>query len=246
MKCIVGLGNPGTKYLFTRHNIGFMLVDILSGGEDFQKKHESLIKKIQVKDQFVLLVKPQTYMNLSGKAVRDIMSFYKIPFQNLLVVQDDIDQEFLHLKFQNNRGHGGHNGIRSIHNELKTSNYARLKLGIGRNNINLKSEGLKNLQTSLESLENTMKKFIPSEPKTPKPADSILSIAGYRHHTVSKSPSPANYVLSPFLREETPLLQKFLSLSAQAALCFIEKGLEPAANKYNGLHKTLSKEGSKK
>ena len=138
----------------------------------------------------------------------------------------------------------GHNGIRSIHNELKTSNYARLKLGIGRNSTNLKSEGLKDLQTSLESLENIMKKFIPSEPKTPTPADYILSISGY--NTVPKSPSPADYVLSPFLREETPLLQKFLSLSAQAALCFIEKGLEPAANKYNGWHKTLSKEGSKK
>lgn len=131
MKCIVGLGNPGEKYLFTRHNIGFMVVDAL-GEDGFQKKHESLIKKIQIEKTSVLLVKPQTYMNLSGKAVREIVTFYKISLDDLLVIQDDIDQPFLHLKFQKNRGHGGHNGIRHIHKELGASDYARLKLGIGR------------------------------------------------------------------------------------------------------------------
>ena len=246
MKCIVGLGNPGTKYLFTRHNIGFMLVDILAGGMDFQKKHKSLIKKVHFKNQSVLFVKPQTYMNLSGKAVREIMVFYKIPFKDLLVVQDDIDQGFLHLKFQKNRGDGGHNGIQSIHNELKTSDYARLKLGIGRGNTNLKPEGVKNLQTSLESLENTIQNSIPLEPKNPSAADYVLSISGDKHHTMPKNPSPADYVLSPFLRKEIPFLQKFLCLSAQAVLCFAEKGFEQAANKYNGWHKNLYPEERKK
>ena len=108
-----------------------MVIDALEG-EGFQKKHESHIKKIQIEGESVLLVKPQTYMNLSGKAIRNIMAFYKIPLEDLLVIQDDMDQSFLHMKFQKNRGHGGHNGIRSIHKELDTFNYARLKLGIGR------------------------------------------------------------------------------------------------------------------
>ena len=240
MKCIVGLGNPGTKYLFTRHNIGFMLVDVLADRGGFQKKHESLVRKIQVNNQPVLLVKPQTYMNLSGKAVRDILVFYKISFKDLLVVQDDMDQGFLHLKFQKNRGHGGHNGIRSIHDELKTSDYARLKLGIGRAEEHLKSENFKALKASLEFLENTVTDTIPLEPENPSPMDYAASIAEYKQHTAPKRPSPAaDYVLSPFLREEIPFLQKFLSLSARAVLCFVEKGFEKAASQYNNWQKNL-------
>lgn len=130
MKLIVGLGNPEPKYLLTPHNIGFMIIDSLSDGSEFKKKHKSLIQKTKWGDQDVLLAKPQTYMNLSGEAVREIVKFYKINIKDLLVVQDDIDQDFLKMKFQKNRSEGGHNGIRSIHAELNTPDYARLKLGI--------------------------------------------------------------------------------------------------------------------
>ncbi len=130
MKLIVGLGNPGTKYLFTRHNIGFMLIDYLSENSSFQKKHRSLIQKKQISQHTVLLVKPQTYMNLSGEAIREIINFYKIPLENILILQDDKDQNFLSIKFQKSRGDGGHNGIKNIHEQLKTDNYVRLKLGI--------------------------------------------------------------------------------------------------------------------
>ena len=130
MKLIVGLGNPEPRYLFTPHNIGFMVIDSLSQESPFQKKHKSLIQKIKFNQQEVLLVKPQTYMNLSGQAVKEILRFYKIDINDLLIIQDDIDQDFLNLKFQKNRGSGGHNGIRDIHEQLNTPDYARLKLGI--------------------------------------------------------------------------------------------------------------------
>ena len=130
MKLIFGLGNPGTKYQFTRHNIGFMLIDSLAESPSFQNKHKSLLLKAQISSQAVLLAKPQTYMNLSGQAIYEIVNYYKIPLENILVIQDDKDQNFLSLKFQKTRGDGGHNGIKNIHQELKTNSYARLKLGI--------------------------------------------------------------------------------------------------------------------
>ena len=131
MKLIVGLGNPGASYLMTRHNVGFMVIDALSK-DSFMKKHQSLIQKITLAGEPVLLVKPQIYMNCSGEAVRDLMAFYKIPPQDLLVIQDDVDQPFLNMKFQKSRGHGGHRGIQNIHDSLKTPDYVRLKLGVGR------------------------------------------------------------------------------------------------------------------
>jgi len=126
MKVIVGLGNPGPKYQFTRHNLGFMLIDRLAKKEPFQKKHSSLILK--TKD--TLLLKPQTFMNLSGQAVRKVISFYKLPLEDLIVVHDDKDLDFATLRFQKNRGHGGHNGIRNIHQSLGSQNYCRLKMGV--------------------------------------------------------------------------------------------------------------------
>lgn len=155
MKLIVGLGNPGPSYLMTRHNIGFMAVDSLVKNSftpirlensdsykkeapkklkpnQYKKTQKSLVQKITLKGQNILFAKPQTYMNLSGEAVKDLMNFYKIPLQDLLVIQDDVDQDFLSLKFQKNRGSGGHRGIESIHLHLRTPNYTRLKLGVGR------------------------------------------------------------------------------------------------------------------
>lgn len=101
----------------------------------FKKTQNSLVQKINLKGENILFVKPQTYMNLSGEAVKNLMSFYKIHLKDLLVIQDDVDQDFLSLKFQKNRGSGGHRGIENIHLHLKTPNYARLKLGVGRPQI---------------------------------------------------------------------------------------------------------------
>lgn len=136
MKLLVGLGNPGSKYQFTRHNIGFMLIDALAemagARNTFREEMKALTLKLEIAGSPALLVKPQTYMNLSGESVQPLMSYYKIAMKDLLVIQDDIDQPYGQVRFHIRRGHGGHNGIRSIHQLLGTDDYARLKMGVGR------------------------------------------------------------------------------------------------------------------
>lgn len=137
MFILVGLGNPGPKYKLNRHNVGFILLDALA--QEFQmsfKKEESaevLKTKIQVEGQTeeLLLVKPMTYMNLSGEVVQPLMSFYKTGLDKLIVAHDEIDLPFGQVRLQKNRGHGGHNGIRNIHSKVG-SDYARLRIGVGR------------------------------------------------------------------------------------------------------------------
>lgn len=133
MKIIVGLGNPGTKYLLTRHNLGFMLIDALISDSSVQNKHKSLVQKTKIAETPLLLVKPQTFMNLSGQAVREILSFYKSELEDLLVIHDDKDLAFGTMRFQKTRGAGGHNGVASIHQELGSSDYCRLKMGVAPN-----------------------------------------------------------------------------------------------------------------
>ena len=146
MKLIVGLGNPGPKYQLTRHNIGFLFIDALAeasaGQRNFKDEFKSETQKIKLGDESVILCKPQTFMNLSGEAVQPLLSFYNIPMSALLVVHDEVDQPFGHLKFQVKRGHGGHNGIRNVH-QILGDNYARLRLGVGRPPIFVDDSGEK-------------------------------------------------------------------------------------------------------
>jgi PTH1 family peptidyl-tRNA hydrolase len=135
LRLIVGLGNPGTKYYKTRHNAGFLLLDQLLSTlkTDWQgKKFEAEWARVIVADQDCLLLKPQTFMNLSGKAVAQAMRFYKLSPENIIVVHDDIDMPLGKVKIRIGGGHGGHNGIRSIMDELSADSFARLKLGVGR------------------------------------------------------------------------------------------------------------------
>jgi len=136
MKLIVGLGNPGSKYLLTRHNIGFMVIDAMASmhGSSFSSEHKSLTCKVRLGSEIALLVKPQTYMNDSGQATQALMAYYKIKEKDLLVLHDEVDQIFGEIKYQKNRGHGGHNGIRDIHSMIGTKDYTRLRIGVGRPN----------------------------------------------------------------------------------------------------------------
>lgn len=136
MKLIAGLGNPGGKYALTRHNIGFMALDALaqsvgadSGWRSEQKAHTL---KLKIGSESFLLVKPQTFMNLSGESIVPLMKYYDVPQTDLLVVHDEIDQPYGKLKFQIRRGAGGHNGIKSIHQHIGNDDYARLRVGVGR------------------------------------------------------------------------------------------------------------------
>ncbi|MDO4874170.1 MAG: aminoacyl-tRNA hydrolase [Candidatus Gracilibacteria bacterium] len=136
MKIIVGLGNPGNQYRETRHNVGFLMAEFLRSEWDFSdfsdSNFEALIAEKNISGEKILLVKPMTFMNLSGNAVSKIMNFYKIPLENLLVISDDIDMDFGKIRLREKGSHGGQNGLRDIIAKLGTDEFARLKIGIGR------------------------------------------------------------------------------------------------------------------
>lgn len=135
MWLIVGLGNPGNQYALTRHNIGFMAVDYLLkglGNPPLKNQFKAEVFQSKIGEHPVLLCKPQTFMNLSGESVQPLLGFYKIPLDHLIVIHDEIDQNFGQMKIQKNRGHGGHNGIKSISGLLGSADYIRLRLGVGR------------------------------------------------------------------------------------------------------------------
>ncbi|HEV7347023.1 aminoacyl-tRNA hydrolase [Telluribacter sp.] len=130
---IAGLGNIGPEYAFTRHNVGFMVLDRLAAQHDFRFKFERLAYTAEWKHKGRQLhfIKPTTYMNLSGKAVRYYMDAYKIPVDNLLVVVDELQLAYGTLRVKPQGSHGGHNGLRNIEELLGTPNYPRLRFGIG-------------------------------------------------------------------------------------------------------------------
>jgi PTH1 family peptidyl-tRNA hydrolase len=128
MKLIVGLGNPGKEYLKTRHNLGFEFVDKISGGVRFvmDSKFESLV----FKDKSWLLVKPQTFMNESGRAVRKIMDFYKLGTEDVVLVHDDLDLKLGDYKIQKGVGPKIHHGVSSVEACLPNKNFLRVRLGV--------------------------------------------------------------------------------------------------------------------
>lgn len=141
MYIIVGLGNPGPRYKLTRHNVGFMVVDALADHFNIQfqeSKFNALIAQTKLRlpsgEEDVLLVKPQTFMNLSGEAVQPLLAFYKIPTDKLLVIHDEVDIPFTEMRVQKNRGHGGQNGVRNIHEKIGPD-YSRIRVGVGRPTI---------------------------------------------------------------------------------------------------------------
>lgn len=135
IKLFVGLGNPGTEYEGTRHNAGFWWVDALARDLKLhlvaERGYHGLVARGNVHGQTVWLLEPQTYMNLSGKSVAALARFFKIAPQEILVVHDELDVPPGQAKLKFGGGHGGHNGLRDIHAQLGTSDYWRLRLGIG-------------------------------------------------------------------------------------------------------------------
>jgi peptidyl-tRNA hydrolase, PTH1 family len=132
---VVGLGNPGRKYAPTRHNIGFRIVELLAeqaGKGSWSNEHQAETRRIQVEGQTVLLAKPQTFMNESGRAVQPLLAKYKIGPEQLLIVSDELDLPFGRLRLRARGSAGGHNGLRSVSAMLGTQDYARLRVGIGR------------------------------------------------------------------------------------------------------------------
>lgn len=184
MKAIVGLGNPERKYEKTRHNVGFQVIDALAEQLEttFRNKHHALVGECRWHQEKILLVKPQTYMNLSGLAVRELCAFHQIEEGDLFVVYDDVDLDLGVLRIRPGGGPGTHNGMRSIQQNLGSGAFPRLRIGVG------------------------------------KPRYGDL----------------ADYVLSPFLKEEEALVEEVVKKATCAVEVFVQKGVQEAMNQYNG------------
>ena len=134
MYLIAGLGNPDKKYEATRHNIGFETIDLLAHKEGIRLtklKHKAVCGDGIICGEKVIIAKPQTYMNLSGESIRDIVNFYKIPVQNVIVVCDDINLEIGRLRIRPKGSDGGHNGLKSIIYQLASDEFVRIRMGVG-------------------------------------------------------------------------------------------------------------------
>ena len=134
MYLIVGLGNPEEEYARTRHNMGFDTINKISERYNIKinkSKFNSLYGTGTIKDEKIILVKPQTYMNLSGNAVRDFMNFYKIKEDKLIVIYDDLDLEPAKIRIRKKGSSGTHNGMKSVVHEIQTENFTRVRVGIG-------------------------------------------------------------------------------------------------------------------
>ncbi len=153
MKLVVGLGNPGKKYAGTRHNVGFAVVDLLAKSPSvgsFHERFDADIAEWREDADKILLMKPLTFMNLSGRAVRETLDFYQIEHQDLLVICDDMALPLGKLRFRARGTHGGHNGLRDIQQHLGTTDYARLRIGV-------------DVPDQKDAVDHVLGKFKPSE-----------------------------------------------------------------------------------
>ena len=134
MKIIIGLGNPGKEYASTRHNMGFMTIDKLAakhGIDIIDLKHKGMCGKGMMRGEKVLLVKPQTYMNNSGECVREVMDFYKVDPNDIIIIYDDIDLDPGQLRIRKTGSAGSHNGMKSVVTHMGTQEFPRVRVGVG-------------------------------------------------------------------------------------------------------------------
>ena len=185
MYIIAGLGNPGKEYAGTRHNAGFAVIDALADKYNIDvdtAKHKGLIGKGIIDGQKVILVKPLTYMNLSGECIREVMDYYKADIDDLIVIFDDISLEPGRLRLRAKGSAGGHNGIKNIIAQLGSDKFKRIRVGVGE-----------------------------------KPKNWDL----------------ADYVLSPFSKEERTQVDEAIRHAADALEMILQDDIDSAMNKYN-------------
>lgn len=158
MKLIAGLGNIGAQYLFTRHNAGFMVLDKWASDAGFSFKEEKKLKCFLSKYNDIIFIKPTTFMNLSGEAVRAVMDYYKINLEDILIIYDDISLDLGKIRFRANGSDGGHNGIKSIIKHIGSQKFDRLKIGIGpQPNVPSENYVLQNFpKNDLDKLKDTL------------------------------------------------------------------------------------------
>ena len=136
MKLIIGLGNPGSQYELTRHNVGFIIIDEFAKRNNIEFKLDSKLKGAigtkTINGEKIMLLKPMTYMNLSGESVIAVMNYYKIEVEDIIVISDDLDSPLGRIRLRDHGSSGGHNGHKNIVNHIHSENYKRIKVGIGR------------------------------------------------------------------------------------------------------------------
>lgn len=167
MYAIVGLGNPDSRYALTPHNVGFMVCDLLSFSFnfsfDFSNKFIGEIGNFNYDSHKILVLKPHTYMNLSGKSVGMLVNFYKIEIDNIIVIHDDIDLDMGVIRIKKGSSSGGHKGVQSVIDALGSNNFIRIKIGVGKDEnreaseyvlSSLEKESLKIINSSIEKAKN--------------------------------------------------------------------------------------------
>ncbi|MBP3207476.1 MAG: aminoacyl-tRNA hydrolase [Campylobacter sp.] len=204
MILVVGLGNPGDEYKNTRHNVGFMLIDELISGGGFDAVGSlSKFKGELYKKGSLLLLKPQTFMNLSGNSVKAVKDFYKP--ERIIVIHDDIDLKFGAMKFKFGGSSGGHNGIKSIDN-LIGNEYERVRIGVGRGENSLPNSA----NSPLSQISNL----------------SNLNLPNFK-------PNTANFVLSNFNANEKECLKEILKYAKNGLLELIKSNINEISAEFN-------------
>lgn len=177
MFLIVGLGNPGSQYEDTRHNIGFKVIDNIAKEYNIEinrQKFKGMCGEGFINGEKVILLKPTTYMNLSGESIREVVDFYKISNEDVLVIYDDISLDVGRLRIREKGSAGGHNGIKSIIAHLGTDIFPRIKVGVGQPNVDLVNyvlgkftkEEMEVLSESIDASTKAAKEIISSDVKT--------------------------------------------------------------------------------
>lgn len=138
MKLVVGFGNPGSQYNFTRHNFGFLALDFLAKKQGWEWQKQPKFNAVWAKVGDIIYIKPQTFYNEVGRCVQYFMHYYKIDATDLLIICDDFDMDFGKIRFRKKGSHGGNNGLRSVIKELGTTEFARLKLGTNNKELRAK------------------------------------------------------------------------------------------------------------
>lgn len=166
MYIVVGLGNPGQKYYDNRHNIGFRVIDKMAKEYSIKLnklKFKSEYNEIRINGEKVILLKPQTYMNNSGEAIKEVKDFFEVETKNIIVIHDDIDLDYSRIKVKKSGGSGTHNGLRSILNHIKDKDFPRIRFGIGKppEYMNLADYVLGNFsKNEVENLDDFIKESV--------------------------------------------------------------------------------------
>lgn len=209
MKLIIGLGNPGPRYANTRHNVGFRVLDILMerGGNKIVSRYNSLIMETTFHDTPIVLAKPLTYMNNSGRAVAALVNQLEIPLTELCVVYDDIHLDIGVIRMRRKGSDGGHNGMKSIIGSLHTTAFPRLRIGIG---------------------------FLSWREASGEAKSVVVPNNVSERLANDKNGAQVDYVLSEFTDAEKPEIEASIQRATEAIETFVSDGILIAMNRFNG------------